>query len=585
MKEKAKKIFNNGGSSLVWVAVSMVVLLILIGGILTMATVYHGSSVNSNALNQAYFSARSAADSVAAELQANPNGDLATEIGELASGESLPLGEVSFGENKDMGSCTLDIYKTDEKTAYVKAEATVGRVTDTVVAMLGIQTINNSTRPTLPNYVYIGAGRANDNSITFNSLTGLYLAPTEKDFKIQGSNEVAPKITKDIYSQRPLFLIGHSSDNGRISVNGDIISTESITIRRYVTVEGDIISHDKISFDSNGSKNIVTKGKIKGATVVIEKGTEITSPEVVATTLTLDGNNSSFNGTVSAGTITLGQGCSIVGEVKCDTLTITGNGNSIPVKGNVTLRSVNIGDMEYTNQAALDAAFPNDGWKQYISGSINWYTSAYTPPKITEQVPAGTQPGFGSADNLVQAMIADFDGILGTTDGNDSYYVLGEKGDKNEYEGEITLQGSGNIFVYLTNDAKLEIKSITYGEGYNKEKPTLYIVATGDSELDFEKTVTEFYGYIYAQEGTDEDGDAELPELDIDGPITIYGGVFFDDLDDDDDDYDDFFNKDLTVKSIPATGFDDNPGAGGGSSRQQWYVQQYLNSLPKELEG
>lgn len=579
MIEKAKKTLNNDGSSLVWVAVSLVVLLILIGGILTMATVYHGSSVNSNALNQAYFSARSSADSVVAELQKNPTGDLAAKIGDLSPGDSLPLGEVSFGDNKDMGSCTLSLYKTDDKTAYVKADATVGKVTDTVVALLGKQTINNSTRPTLPDYVYIGSNSSGEDRITFDSLTGLYLAPAQGAFTIQGDNKTDPKITEDIYSQRPLIINGFSTPNGRVSVTGNIISTESITITRYVTVGGDIISHKNISFDSNGSKMIVTKGNIKGDNVVITGGTDIEAKGVEAVTLTLEGNNSSFTGSVSAGSVTLNQGCSITGDVKCDILTINGNGKTTPVQGNVSFRTVNINNTEYPTLEALNQAFPNDGWKQYFTGSVSFIRS-HQVSAPTQKVPAGNPPGFGSATDLEAAMISYFNGTLGTTDGNDSYYVLGAPGEQTGYEGNITVQGSGNIFVYLTDGAELKIEGITYNDTYNKEKPTLYIVAKGDCELEFASRVSEFFGYIYAQMGDD----GKLPELDIDAPITINGGVFYDNLDDDSDD---FFNGNLTVNSISATGFDDNPGAGseGGSSRQQWYVRQYLNSLPNELEG
>ena len=86
---RMKQVLNKSGSSLVWVAVTMVVLLILIGGILTMATIYHHSSVKDNSLNQAYFSARSAVDAVTTELQTQPNGKLGQAVADLTPGRCV----------------------------------------------------------------------------------------------------------------------------------------------------------------------------------------------------------------------------------------------------------------------------------------------------------------------------------------------------------------------------------------------------------------------------------------------------------------------------------------------------------------
>ncbi|MDO4541572.1 MAG: polymer-forming cytoskeletal protein [Bacillota bacterium] len=605
-KKKIKNILNNSGSSLVWIAVSMVVLLILIGGILSMASIYHKSSVNNNSATQAYFSARSGINAVVAELQANPNGSLAQEIEALSPGNDavLDLGTVDFGNNDDMGECQLRLWRTGDKTAYLEATATVGEKKDTVVALLGKQTITNSSRPSIPGYVYVGSADPKEERLTFNSVTGLYFDTANAAVHINGSNKVAPKVNGDIYSKRPLHINGFSNVSGRVNVNGDIFSAENLYIKNYVTVDGNMTSEKEIHFTAQGSKAITVNGKVNGAKILLEQGTEITASNLETPELTLEQNasltgnvsavnvtlnqNSTVTGTVDCVSLIINQGASIVGDVKCDSLTIAGNVSSdkVPVQGNVSFRSVTINGTAYTSAEAFNAAFANDNniANNYFSGSITFFPQQYSVniPDIENVVPNATVPGAGSAKDLAPAMTSRFSETLGTEDGNDSYYLL----DDDDKEVDLTIQGTGNIFVYLTNGADLTIKSIKYKDSYNKEAPTLFIVAEGNSELELGKRVTDFYGYIYAKQGTDkDDGNEELPEIKIDddrgSTITIHGGVFFDGLEDDDD----FFSSSLIIKSIESSVLGDGSGGSDETGREQWYPRQYLDSIPRELEG
>ncbi len=611
---RMKQVLNKSGSSLVWVAVTMVVLLILIGGILTMATIYHHSSVKDNSLNQAYFSARSAVDAVTTELQTQPNGKLGQAVADLTPGTSgiLDLGAVDFGNNQDMGSCQLRIFKTEDKIAYVEATATVGDASDTVVGILGKQTINDTSSHYIPDYSYFGGGT---NNLDLLYASGLYFDASAEQMILsyQKSGDSTSRVEGNIYSKRPLHITGTNQNRATaFYIGGSIYSDKYVAISDYTTVVGDVVVSDKdnvgknLSLEVKNNKPITIQGTVKagnttisgnGAATIgsvavnsltVEKGCELTvngsGAQLTATKVVLD-DGVAVTANVTCDTLEIGSGATVKGNVICNNVVIKSLGqNAVPIQGDLKVYQLTIGNSVYHNAEEFNQGMADINEQiKYVSGTVTFNRTAgsYSVAAPDDPVPPHKMSGFGNPSDLEAGMLNKPEVSqtlsVGVEGGNDSYYLLesGQEFDK------VTLDvhGTGNIYIYVAPEAYLGIRNIKYDRDwtYNEadpEVPNLYIVAMQGKDQDGgEVEITrdiEFYGYLYGEQGGTED---ESGEIELAQGVKIYGGLFAGKLDDADS---------LNVHTIPFKGVGEE---GGGTYREQWYIRQYLDKLPKGLEG
>lgn len=132
MKQVKRK--TEQGSLLVWVSVVLLLITIFSGAVLTISLAYHQRSINNNASRQAYFTARSACNTIGGEICGG------TETGKnllakLPVGYTVSVPDIDFAQ-AEMGRCSAQLRRLDEDTIAITATATVGTQTRTVTLKL-----------------------------------------------------------------------------------------------------------------------------------------------------------------------------------------------------------------------------------------------------------------------------------------------------------------------------------------------------------------------------------------------------------------------------------------------------------------
>ena len=602
-KDGWRRSMNNNGSSLVWIAVTMVVLLILIGGILTIATAFYQHRVKDSDATQAYFTAKSAVDTVAAELGNNPQGDLALALEEMSDEglNSLTLEQFDFPDCDSMGSCQVKIYKSSADEGYIEAVAEVNGSKETVVALLGCQTVANNSRLLLPEYIYIGTNSGKDDTMSFLSSSGFYFDESESAVNLTYKNAQSDitVIDGDVYSKRPLNINGSSDNQGNFSISGNIYCSKPINLISFVSVSGDMVSEDKVTFRGTASRDVNITGTVRGKEMELAAGVKV-KIQAVETPVLVCGDNSSLTAGVRAASVTLNNGSSIAGDVVCDTLTLannsyikgnvtcntltlTGSGNTVAIQGNLSVNTFKIGSNTYTSAAAgaekEDTSVDQETVKpeDYVSGSLTYTgTAALSVTAPVNVVPNSKAQGFGDPDTLAPAMLKEVSGslTLGTEDGSDSYYLLTSDSQPGDL---IEVRGEGNIFLYVPEGVEFNIDNLVYAGSYDKSSPSLYITVQQGGKLTFTKN-TEFYGYVYGEASDDQ---KEAGIINIEKDVKIHGGLYAWILD-----ISGSFGLlggNLILESIEA----DSAGAASeteDSYAERWYIRQYLHSVPVKTE-
>ena len=128
------------GSAIVWAFGVSMVLLIVLEGVLLASKSYASRSIYNNSQQQAYMTARSAADMVAKQFTEYSTVDDLVAINAMAekiydfTGHKQNLGTVDFGD--EMGECTITITMEAKKKMRISATAPSDKGDVTVTAVL-----------------------------------------------------------------------------------------------------------------------------------------------------------------------------------------------------------------------------------------------------------------------------------------------------------------------------------------------------------------------------------------------------------------------------------------------------------------
>ena len=142
---------RDAGSGVVWALAVAGFLLIIVTAVLTISLAYHNRSLRNDDQRQAYLTARSGVDMVAAEFTAGSS--TAMEIySYLKTNDVWTVDDVGFAE--DMGSCALTVRleqpaSADERlTLTITADAEKGKGKQSITATLvGVETENDNSAP------------------------------------------------------------------------------------------------------------------------------------------------------------------------------------------------------------------------------------------------------------------------------------------------------------------------------------------------------------------------------------------------------------------------------------------------------
>lgn len=259
IKTKAEALkLNRNGAVLVWAMVVLLLLTILIGAVLTLSMAYYTRYVNSHNAKQAYFTARSAVDSIASVLcDTGTTENRDTILSKLTSdGSEFSLNDLQFAQ-QSLGSCSATIKRESyggSDTLLITAAAVVGKQEKSVSLRLNqsfsfptsgdtIETINaNETdeishNPSFDFYVKSGATLGFDNNADYD---GKIYAESNSVITIPNG----AKFRGEIYLQSGAILDYskiHNQFIGKIyAKSGSVITINDIQITVTIHPDGTV---------------------------------------------------------------------------------------------------------------------------------------------------------------------------------------------------------------------------------------------------------------------------------------------------------------------------------------------------------
>ncbi|MEG0913000.1 MAG: hypothetical protein RSD08_01775 [Oscillospiraceae bacterium] len=122
---------NKKGSALIWAMLVMGMLSIFVAAAIAIAFSYHQRSLNSNTLQQAYFSARSTANAIATDIAKGNETFLPKNVGDKVSIDSI-----AYPSDKHMGTCTAVLERINDAKIAVTGTAVYGKSTSSVTVDL-----------------------------------------------------------------------------------------------------------------------------------------------------------------------------------------------------------------------------------------------------------------------------------------------------------------------------------------------------------------------------------------------------------------------------------------------------------------
>ncbi len=606
---------NNQGFTLTWVVIAFLVLLIFLGGILTMAVGYHGRSINNNAQQQAYFTARSVVNAVAQDICGTESRCLLPQDtdGKL---QNLPVN----GLPGAMGSATVNIYRNGN-VVFVEAIATAGGQSSTVVARIDKYS-SNSQLPTNFNYLVLGAQGGKSMELRgLRTNTDLLIPEGIELVTLGNANGRSFWLEGKLYTQSPLLIQGYDVSafiRGKITSTADItiqnsrlnIGLESKPTEIYTTgnvtvngmegaIYGSVTAYETIQLANWPTVTYDVRGNLYAANILLSNGSSILG------NVTASGNNTEaapaltlkdsakIKGNVTAQSLSINQGAKITGNVAASSIIINTN-QGAAIIGNVTTKTLTIGNNTYKAATELP-----DGINEWINGAVT-FASPDIPAPPSEKLSFPILPEVTiarpAADRLVPAEPEGNRLVLGSYDqldpedpeppdskkevivAADRHYHLS----KDLPNANILVQGSGKVFLHVDKGVKLQISRLQYQQFVGgritvepqKEPqrgevaPNLFIQLEDTAEVELNATnwsnmQSDFYCYIDARKNATA---ALIAAQSIN--INLYGGL----------------HCAVFADSLGSNIYYIDPKAGNtddGEEQERWILTQYLPSLPR----
>ncbi|MEG0873915.1 MAG: polymer-forming cytoskeletal protein [Clostridiales bacterium] len=608
---------QNNGTALVWVVTTMVVLLILTGGIMTMVASYHAGSVAGNSLNQAYFSARSGVNAVVAELTKDTETPLSMEITKLVKAESgftpttINLGTVNFGDKKTMGTCDVRLIVADKDTTgenkdkyriFVEGTATVGKETNTVVAQVNYQNIS-ATPVTWPDYVYVKNSTGNDLRFLTVKNGSLYLEPMfhavtggenikESHAILSYTGSTGNKdynyssVTDNLYSQGNLSLVGSVAKDDT-SEYANTIGGSVYTSEKCVDIDG---KNEKPTTVTVAGKYKVMGGISTPGNVVV-KGDALVNSNIEANSLTIE-DNATVNGNITVNTLKLSSGAKVNGNIICTNWKMDSNYSIYPlITGNVSCK--NFSSNSTTSKTVVNGTFTwetckaiknittiddfNKTFPGFATSVVIGKINEVKPPvsKMPRVNPPITFPSIAELQS--KKMFSEFPDkkvSLANAQGKNTYYLM----DKQTNNTKLKIGKGGNVFLYIPAGIDFDTSTINYEPLFDKERPNVFIIAEGTSTdkkgistIRVKKDST-FNGYLYGKANS---------SIIVEHQVIINGGLFGDQVD--------AKNGEGAGTIVMGEGVVFNliplDGKGTIDKEIKYYVSKYLDNLPQGVGG
>lgn len=571
------------GSVLVWAVVDLLLLSILIGAVLTLSMAYFIRSVNNNSAKQAYYTARSAVDSIAGifcDTASSQNRE--TLLSKLtADGNNINLSNLKFDANPGMGSCSAVIKRetyNGSDTLLITATAVVGKQTKSVSLRLQNHTNGQSSffdQLVIGTSTGSGSSGATNYGFQTDPHTDLYIGSDLSKFEINIiKNGNSPQLLGNVYSQSPFYI--KSDYYANTHVHGNIISDQLIALSDNVTVgpypgccsgtqeESEVYTtsaftaidaakiYSKVTAQSvTLSDEVSAFNDISADTITLQDNVTVTG-NITANQLIMS-NQAKVSGNVTAGSLILQNNALITGNVSAVNITINKGGK---IDGTVTAKSVVSSGNWQNPMITGDLIVENSVLSNIkVGGNITVgvaYTGSGTPfsPLASKVPPAPGDPVLPSPSDHPAVVYSNPNQTLGNTDRSDSYYTV--SGSLNVTT--MNTEGQGNIYIFVMSGATFTLNDMT---PENKTNPHVFIIVENggtfkrtniEAEEWMDKSMyKDFYGYICGKSGSN---------VYIGRGTHVYGGISAKNA---------AYGIDVAVNYIPTNALAGSSGAGGSS--------------------
>lgn len=440
---------NKGGYILTWVVCFFLVISILSAVAVSVSVATSRTTASQHSRQQAYYTARSVAGTVAEYIKSNANNP--NVLDNLINNQG-------HGTISNMGSYTVDVSYISEIKIKILVKATYLGETDTVSAYL--------VRPPAPSGII----------------------PTDNVVFVNGDAR----------------NIGQCKLNGNIYINGDLNFSQGSSINGYAVVKG------TATFSGAGS---ATSGLFSFGNVHLHSGSNIKGDLHTKGDLFIEGNANITGSAYADGSLDMPNGTIEKNAVIANNVHFAGGAKiwgSLSYGGNVTYDygsvstfvlggSVKINDYQpidsspYTSPALPKISVPDRTKMPELYNSVvienKTITSSgtITPAVVSQlnQLPYGTSV-------IVDATKKDINLLLDNTHLNLT----------NGVNIEIESDGTHNVFIYMTGDSSISVNSNEYvGMRVRSTNPRLFIIGDGQQQVSLNNN-SELDACVYIPEGT-----------------------------------------------------------------------------------
>lgn len=225
------------GSAIIWAVAVTMILTVFVTAVLSIAMAFVSRSIRQNAQKQAYFTARSAIDTLAGEIGRGLDQGVAL-VEKLKEQPDGRYAIDAFPFPEDMGTCAVTMSYTEEEIA-IRATATYRGETRTVTGYLVGHYVSPADDGLFGTglYAMVINERDEDGAVVWDYTLRRFTFEDGHDVYIRGRKgitvryEDAPlSFARNLLCNGPLTLEGGQDARGSIHVAGEIVAAGNVTI-------------------------------------------------------------------------------------------------------------------------------------------------------------------------------------------------------------------------------------------------------------------------------------------------------------------------------------------------------------------
>ena len=525
MKKLYSRLKNEKGSTLLFVVILLSLFIVLGAAIATTAIASSATAALQIQSQQAYFTARSAANATAQKILSDSN---------FLSTLTYDVPLTGSATDATLGKYDLKIEYTDNTMTKIRltSTGTYQNEKSQVVGYLNKSGQSSTVITPLKNLIYVNGNEINPSQNTGDvvingdltissgtSITGNVIVTGDATLSGDAKNITRLTVLGNVYISSGSRVDGDIYTNGTLTIDGgnniygNIYAKGNVSIKSGGYVHGNVYTKGNFNIDGSGTVD----GNVYAMTDSYIKGGTINGSIYEGGSLTVDGGLQIKQNAVANGSITFTNG-NVLGNALCGgnaALTWSGKvSGSLTAGGNIT--------------------YPQDPVSNFVGGAVN-KNAPYTPINMSTYLswsdisfsPAVFNtvaiPSISNSVNIVSNVISS-DGVLNFNPNNLSWGTAitldATQGDIRLLVNQSFSMSNGlrfiekidpanlhHVYIYLNNNASFTMPANAYIGCVDKnnnscdDKSTVYIIGNGSSTLSMTNNST-FCGHVFLPMGS-----------------------------------------------------------------------------------